>query len=298
MTKLIVSTFCLLLLVSLSYEASIALRGSSPKQEWVGLGDRLLHTFFSKTAMPLNMTSAKNSTEWNTPINNGECVPGLGYGFLNNRIVVYYTKAGQLSGFGVQLHGTIDQKNAATFWKRVSADIYQIEIATRDSSFSCSGYTDTKGGVLGDRLIVAPNSEFPMTVPLTEDLAMRNNYTRGGCISGMGRHAGFDLVSNPHLSGYSFTLMPVIPMYHDGFVSAILFFAHQSQEYWPVGQWEGPFIPYLFCKNFCSDNCMEKESGFSLFSTMHFLFHDPALNTCDNRCPNEGDLKIKYPLKK
>ena len=236
--------------------------------------------------MPLNLTSARNDAEWNHPLHDGQCVPGLGYGFLNNRIVAYYTRQGQLSGFGVQVHGALDQKQQGSWWTRVGAERYQLDVATRDASFACSGMVDVKGGVLGDRLVVAPHGPA-MEIPLTDSVAQHRNWTSGGCISGMGRHWGYDMVSAPHLSGYSFTLMPVVPMYHDGFVSAVLFFVHQTQEVWPIGQWEGPFIPYLFCKNFCSDECMRKEETLSVFSTMHFLFHDASLNTCNDRCPSD-----------
>ncbi|EFC40045.1 hypothetical protein NAEGRDRAFT_81112 [Naegleria gruberi] len=287
MSKFILLISALFLILTFVH-ANVPLRGLSPhkQQPWIGLGDRLLHTFFSKTPMPLNITQARNSSDWNTPIENGACIPNLGYGFINDRIVVYYTKAGQLGGFGVRVHGVLSQLEQASFWKRVSPDVYQIEVSTRDPAFACSGQLDTKGGVLGDRLLVAPNSKFPISVPLTEAEADKAQFTKGGCITGMGTHWGFDLVEHPNLSGYSYTLMPVIPMYHDGFVSAILFYTHQLQELWPVGQWEGPFIPSLFCKNFCSDNCMEKESSFRVFSTMHFLFHDASLNKCDDRCPS------------
>lgn len=140
---------------------------------------------------------------------------------------------------------------------------------------------------MGDRVLVAPygmNTE----IPLTDRLALSKNWTSGGCISGMGRHWGYDYLSRPHLSGHAATLMPVIPMYHDGFISAVLIFTQHPQEIYPLGQWEGPFIPWLFCKNFCSEDCMKHESSLSLFTTLHFLFHDAALNTCEDRCPSSS----------
>ena len=99
----------------------------------------------------------------------------------------------------------------------------------------------------------------------------------------MGRHYGYDMSSRPRLSGFSDLLMPVVPMYSNGSISAVLFFTDNPQKIYPVGQWEGPFPRFLFCKNFCSNDCMKHESSMKFYTTMHFLFHDPALNLCDER---------------
>ncbi|EFC35561.1 hypothetical protein NAEGRDRAFT_60085 [Naegleria gruberi] len=257
-----------------------------------GLGDRLTHTFFSKTPIPLNESAAVASNEWKLLDGARVCHEYLGIPYINNRVIVYYTNKGQLSGFGVQLHEEL--KNGSTvpgFWTKLSKDRYQIDIATRDPKFACSLDTDIYGGPIGDRLIVQPG-KLNFEIPLTDKLATARQFIKGACISGMGTHFGYDVYTAPHLSGWSKTLVPVIPMYHEGQVSAVLFYSHSVQECYPIGQWEGPFIPWLFCKNFCSDDCMKHESSLTMFTTMHFLFHDADLNTCPERCPGSGKTRL------
>lgn len=98
MMKNLVSTFLLLLLIVsmmllMTMQVSTlihALKLSSSLQPWVGIGDRLLHTFFSKTPMPLNQSSAIASGEWEV-LNDGKCIPGLGIGYLKERVVAWYS---------------------------------------------------------------------------------------------------------------------------------------------------------------------------------------------------------------
>ncbi|KAL9645446.1 hypothetical protein ABK040_002644 [Willaertia magna] len=267
-------TIALLLIITCSFALGA--------RDFRGIGDRLLHTFFSKTPVPLNETSV--TSDWES-LNGGGCVSGLGRGYLKERIVIWFTSKGQFSGFGVQLHGNLPKNTIPGYWRQIGNELYQLDIATRDPSFSCSGKLDLQGGVVGDRVVVSPQGA-KFEVPILEKTAQQQNWTSGGCIEGMGRHWGYDFTSKPHLSGHASSLMPVIPMYHEGFISAVLVFTHEVQKVWPVGNWEGPFNPTLFCYNFCTDECMKHESTFSFYTTLHFLFHDASENKCDSRCPN------------
>lgn len=242
------------------------------------IGDRVITNFLSRNRLPLYEKEAVQNG-WES-INGGMCIKGLGKGYTNKREVVWYTSAGQFSGFGARLYADMPQFDNSTFWKKVEKEVYEIDIATRDPKVICSGEVDKQGGETGDRLILAP-TKAALAIPLNTTAATVQKWTKGGCIGGMGTHWGLDLKTGPLLSGYSANLVPAVPMYVNGTVSAVLFYAPKSQM---PGQWEGPFPRSIFCMNFCSSNCMEHEGTFSFYATMHFLFHDPALNSCETRC--------------
>ena len=166
--------FLLLLLVGLISFSATTNASSAVVPSWKGIGDRLLHTFFSKKAIPLNEKQLDKNFKL---LNGDQCVEGLGRAYIHDRVIVYYSKAGQVSGFGVQLHGKLDNPIVG-LWRKVGESLYQLDVATRDPAFACSGEYDNNGGVIGDRLLVAPLG-LKISMPLKESEAIENKWTAG-----------------------------------------------------------------------------------------------------------------------
>ena len=165
--------FVLLLVLLVSFFCAAA--NASSVVPWKGIGDRLLHTFFSKKAIPLSESQLVHDKNFKQL--NGRCVEGLGRAYIHDRVIVYYSKAGQVSGFGVQLHGKL-KKPIVGLWREVDENLYQLDIATRDPAFACSGEYDNNGGVIGDRLLVAPLG-LKISIPPKESEAIQNKWTAG-----------------------------------------------------------------------------------------------------------------------
>ncbi|ELR15098.1 uncharacterized protein ACA1_215700 [Acanthamoeba castellanii str. Neff] len=268
-----------LLLVTLS--VVLLLSGPAAAQ---GFGSRLLRTFFVFAEQPLS-SSVAEANGWSRL--SSTCDPDVGYAYAQSPsgptslspVTLYYTAAGQLSGFGVRVSGKIEQNLVNHgFWRRVAgqSDTYDIYIRTRDAKFMCSGAKSLD--VIGDRLEI--NSFF--TVPLNQSVAVKQGWAPGNCIGRMGIHHSFDLAAFGGNSWNASTLVPVQPMYdaQRHTINAILFNMPHAEYTEPIGMFEGPFTNGLFCKNWCADSGCTFDIGFHLWSTMHFHFVDPSTISC------------------
>ncbi len=164
------------------------------------------------------------------------------------------------------------------FWRYVSDSVYDIAVMTRNTSMMCSDNIDYDNPVLGDQLSI--NNQF--SIPLTMSDAESNGWVMGNCISKMGIHHAYDLLQPGGQTWNSSSLVPVLPMYspETGGVNAVLFAFPHLEMIEIFGEWEGPFTPGLFCKNWCANSgCMWPDV--TVWTTMHWMFHDPSLNNCN-----------------
>jgi len=250
------------------------------------IGDRLLRTFFIFANQPLDYATAI-SQGW-ANVTDGSCDPNFGIAVANgdgtnptagSSVLLYFTAAGQIAGFGTRLFGQPPQNLIDSGYWRPASDgsgNYDVSIITRDPSLMCSGATGAE--TLGDRLVISNSQQ---QIPLDMADAETAGWAQGNCIPKMGIHHAYDLAMPGNNTWNSNTLVPVLPMFNSqtGAISAVLFTAPILQHVEPFGDYEGPFPAFLMCKNWCaSSGC--QWPGVTVWVTMHFFFTDPSLNTC------------------
>lgn len=224
------------------------------------------------------------------------CDPYIGYQWHQGRteedkahpLVLYTTKAGQPSGVGVRVYGALpelQQKWANGVSQTGRGELTQeIRVAFREGDIICSG--EQSEAVLGDRLIVNPGANVDgrksKALPMNESSAFSEGWHRGACGDGMGWHWWLDTkVGNNRMSWDANNLFPVIPMYHEGEINAILFASWvvqhgliSSREWDPV-----PEPNALMCLGLCDSDCTFK--GTNMWSGMHVFFRDHKEVKCD-----------------
>jgi len=245
-------------------------------------GDRLLRTFGVFKSQPLTTSDAEAAgfTQFT------DSCTQFGYGYAkgssgpskSDSAILYFTEGGQLAGFGSRIFGNAPDNlvDQGYFLETDSADqAFDLILQTRDPDFVCSG--DTDDNVLGDRLVI----NGKMDIPLAMSDAQSAGWVEGNCIPKMGIHHAFDLDYPGSQSWNKDSLVPVLPMYDPstGHINAVLLASTDAQRVEPFGDWEGPFINMLMCKNWCA-NTGCTFPGVMLWTTMHWLFGDPAQNQC------------------
>jgi len=247
-----------------------------------GIGDRLLHTAIIYDSLPLNTSDAENGG-WSSM---GDCDPNFGIPYAQegspshgSPIIIYYTTGGQIAGVAMEHFGD-PIESLENYWIPQDDGNYRLSVSFRPSGGLCddSTYEET----IGTQLVINQGT-LDVSVPLTSADASNALYTSGSCIGGMGRHWSYDLSTAPIMSWISANLQPIVAMYNldTGNLSAFFFTTTNVQRSWPLGPWEGPFISYLMCKNWCDSSCSWDAS---LFSTLHFFITDPSLNNCPSMC--------------
>jgi len=264
---------------SSSYNSDSSNDYSSPSGA-PAIGDRLLRTFGVFKQQPLTVDDA-TSQGWAAFTDCNQF--GIGYAkgsgpTRGDSAILYFTSGGQLSGFGSRMWGSPPESLVPDYWIPVEdADdnSYDLIIQTRDPSMVCSGATDSN--LLGDRISV----NGVLDIPLDMSDAQSAGWVEGNCIPKMGIHHAYDLNTPGQNSWNASSLVPVLPMFNPatGAISAVLLASSQAQHFEPVGDWEGPFINMLMCKNWCA-NTGCTFPGVALWTTMHWLFEDPSLNQC------------------
>jgi len=263
--------------------------GSTPKTppsspvSSTDLGDRLLRTFILFKQQPL---TASDATSQGFVKFTSSCTR-FGYGYASsssgpsksNSAFLYFTSGGQLAGFGSRMWGSAPAALVSQgYWMDTGLGdgSYDIVVQTRDPSMICSGATDNNK--LGDRLVINGH----MTIPTTKPAAQSVGWVEGNCIPKMGIHHAYDLNQPSSQTWNASSLVPILPMYspQSGHVTAVLIASPDAQRIEPFGDWEGPFINSLFCKNWCA-NTGCTFPGVTLWTTMHWLFEDPTTNTCN-----------------
>jgi len=248
-----------------------------------GFGDRLLRTFLLFKDQPLTALDALDQG-W-VAVNGTTCVPNRGIVYAKSSsgpssfspTILYYTPKGQISAFGVRVWGDMsDTLIGAGLVVPAESGAYDIFLTTRNPSSICSSQTYQE--VLGDQVHVG--GVFP--VPLSESVAQSDGWVMGNCIGRMGIHYSFDLASPGNQTWNASSQVPVLPMYdakrHT--INAILINVWNWQKTEPLGVFEGPFIPYLYCLNWCADSGCNWPQV-SLWTTLHWHFVDPASISCD-----------------
>jgi len=246
-------------------------------------GDRLLRSFLVFANQPLTASDAQSQgyveftdgcSQFGHGYTKGSSGPSHG-----DSAILYFTEGGQLAGFGSRMFGSApDALIEQGYWMPTDVDeeSYDLILQTRDSSMICSG--DTDSNLLGDRLVINGIMDIPLSMPS----AQLAGWVEGNCIPKMGIHHAYDLNFPSSQSWNASSLVPVMPMYspQTGAITAVLLASSDAQRIEPFGEWEGPFINMLFCKNWCA-NTGCTFPGVMLWTTMHWLFEDPKLNTCD-----------------
>jgi len=251
------------------------------------VGSLLDRTFGVFTPQPLSSADAE-AQGWSTYLG-GTCDPALGIAYaqtsdnsgpnINSPLTLYYTSAGQLSGYGVRIYGPAPSALVPDFWVPASDDeqALDLNIIFRNSSIICSGVVDNQNPVLGDQVSI--NNQF--NIPLNSDDATNAGWVMGDCIPKMGIHYAYDLNAPGTQTWNTSSLVPTLPMYNpeNGYINAVLVSIPDLQIFKPLGEWEGPFLVPVFCGNWCHNSGCQFP-GAAVFSTMHLMFRDPSLNDC------------------
>jgi hypothetical protein len=258
-------------------------------------GDRVLLTFGRFAKMPLTIEAAENAG-WALVNSSVSCNEELG-GYLYSRRggeptkrapqLLVFTEAGEFGGFGVRLFGAAsDTLQERGFWSdRFGTN--QLIVRTRARKAACNAAVGG-GPVVGDRLVLLDNSEQGFEIPTTMSRAVQNKWSRGNCIPKMGTHFAIDVLSPGNMTWNAESLLPIMPMYRptDGSISAVLINTDNAQTVFTAGgAWEGlgpaGFPSSIFCKNWCADSGCHWNDATG-FTTLHWLFSDLSLNTCDD----------------
>jgi len=244
-----------------------------------GVGDRLLRTFkvFSSLPMTVDEAEAAGWTSESSSCNNGYVYAPSGGIVASNSIFLVFSAAGQVSGFGVRVFGdsSMSSQLSPEYWKMTGNNQFDLTVYTRELATLCG--SDAQPEPLGDRVLVAGT----LNVPLTMGEAESAGWYQGNCIPEMGIHHSFDLNAPGNMSWNASSLIPIMPMYDavNQSINAVLFNIPDWQHTEPLGDWEGPLLPFLFCKNWCSTSGCQFP-GVTTFSTMHWLFVDPSSISC------------------
>jgi len=252
----------------------------------VSIGDRVVRTAILYHALPLTESDAVNSG-W-TAIST--CDPNLGTAYVatedgptkGDPVIVYFTGGGQIAGIGMEHYGN-PLNGLQKFWlpDPESSGNYRISVSFRPGGNLCSSTQYAE--LVGNQLVVNQGS-LNLPIPLNANDSSAAQWTKGGCIGGMGTHWSYDLSTSPEMSWNASNLMPVVAMYdqaNTGFISAFFITTPNVQRSEPFGPWEGPIPSSLMCYNWCSDEC---SWDVSFWSTLHFYLHDHNLNNCPSHC--------------
>jgi len=245
--------------------------------------------------MPLTISDAfDDGWDLYSYYDNAVCAPALGVVLTLNgeapsktdpTFLLFNHPAGQISGFGVRAWGiSPGPMLSPAFWKPVDGQDGAYDLFVLFRNHLCTT-GNTSSSVLGD--FVSINGNF--TIPLWLSQAASMGFYPGNCIKKMGSHQWYDLASPGSMTWDANTMLPILPMYLNsgpqaGFLHAILIATPRLQWVEPIGDYEGPFPSFLFCKNACAKDqsaCSDFTNA-GIWSTMHWEFSDPSLATCEN----------------
>jgi len=252
-----------------------------------GFGDSLYRTFGFYVALPMTTLDAINE-EWT---NYTECDGNLGVAFSYssggpdqlNPVTLYFSAGGQIAGLGVTHYGQPD--NDWWLQDQDDDDHFLLTISFRPNDQNLCDPEYKYNEPLGVQVVLNQGNTPSISIPLDEAGATNADFTEGGCIGNMGTHWSLDLVTAPYMSWVAANLLPIMPMYHDGQISAVLFNTDNVQTgSEPLGPWETPLVEQLMCYNWCNDTCGWSNNW---WNTMHIFFTDYTQNTCTQHCPGQ-----------
>ena len=253
------------------------------------LGEKLTSEFGLFDDQPLTTTDAV-SAGWVRGSSSCDDNLGIAYNYKDSAptkkrpVSLYYTATGAIAGVGIRVYGSLPSNLISRgFWVKQSDGAYLLTVSFRPTSAMCG--TTTSPGTIGNQLMVNQGT-LNVPIPLTDSAAQAGGFTKGGCIDKMGTHWALDLESAPKMTWEVANLMPVIPMYNDGVVSAFFIASDDTQQSLlpPSNRfWDIVVIPRsLMCLNWCDDSCSWK--GTLAFSTMHWLLGNYESVSCSSRC--------------
>jgi len=251
-----------------------------------GIGDGSLYrTFGIYAALPMNSYDAINQG-WT---NYTDCDPNLGVGFSYssggpdqlNPITLYMSAGGQIAGLSNTHYGQPDND----YWLATDDGNWILSISFRPNDANLCDPEYKYNEPLGVQVVLNQGSEPSIAIPLDEQDAISADFTEGGCIGNMGTHWSLDLATAPYMSWVAANLLPIMPMYHNGQIDAVLFNTPNVQVgSEPLGPWEPPLVEALMCYNWCNDTCTWSNDW---WNTMHIFFTDYTQNTCAQHCPGQ-----------
>jgi len=253
-----------------------------------GVGYRVARTFFDLTDLPLNSTAAV-SQGWTK---SSSCSPNRGITFnpsdgvgSSMPLQLQYTSGGQLAGWTLWVYGQPAQNLVDLGYWEPNDSYYSLSVSTRSPSMMCSGKVDPSTPV-GDSLTINQGgASFP--IPLNVQSATQQKWVSGGCINGMGTHWSYDVATPGKMTWLSANLFPVLPMFMNGSITAVLINIPDLETTYPFGIWEGPFINSLYCYNWCPNSGCTFDNWW--WTTTHFVFDDTSNNKCyGNECPSSN----------
>jgi hypothetical protein len=252
-------------------------------------GSTMERTFTKYDGLPVG-ESALSAAGWTK---GSTCDPAIGFMWTQSSngptkskpLVLYTTKAGQMSGVGVSIYGELPKPQQVwiTDLTANGANGYRIDVAFRKGSILCSG--EKSNALIGDALVVNPRAgSGAKELSLTQAGAEAAGWHRGSCFDGMGTHSFLDTATTDNsMSWKAENLFPVVAMYHNGEVNAIFFASWVVQQNLPfsANQWEPVPLPdSAMCVNTCDDDCTFDGTWF--WSTFHIYFNDHNKVKCDS----------------
>jgi WAS/WASL-interacting protein len=251
------------------------------------VGSSLSRTFFKLTGEPLTVSAAA-AAGW-VPVGNGACIANKGIMYAKdnsgpsrgNSDILWFSASGQISAFGVRVWNKPWASYINKFWFATpDGSAWDIHIILRSATASICDATHKFTEALGDSVSVVGQ----YSIPLTETDAQKAGFARGACINGMGTHYSLDLTKkNGQMTWVVDNFLPVMPMYNVATkaITGVLIASTNVNRLYPIGIWEGPLPTGIMCMNWCKNSgCTFKGAG--MWSTVHWMFHDTASNTCDN----------------
>jgi hypothetical protein len=167
-----------------------------------GFGKELIHSAGAQESLPTNSADAY-AAGWIQSYDS--CIPSLGTGWNKEfpypskafPITLYFAANGQLSGFGTEILGLEPPLwNLRGYFTKEAEQLYRIKVGTRSSRSNLCTITTPFSETIGDRIVINPDG-INQRIPATEKEAADQQWTRGACINGMGRHWEYDLVTAP-----------------------------------------------------------------------------------------------------
>lgn len=250
------------------------------------IGDQVAYSYNAFRSMPITKAAAL-AAGWKfsdtcSAVHGFTATLSAGGATESEPVTLHFNGAGQLSGIGMTIYGTGVSPLLVErgFLTPISNSVHRIAVVFRTHDLCL---TTPSPNPLGNVLLVNPDT-INFSLPVIEREAQSAAWTQGSCFADMGTHYFYDLVSAPKMSWVSANMLPIVPMYHDGFINAIFFASNVVQQSLFSSQmWDRVALPdVLMCKNWCDSNCTFSDTNF--WSTGHFFFRNYSQVTCPGGC--------------
>jgi len=257
----------------------------------MSIGNMFFRDYTDYYSMPMNTTLA-TAAGWVQ--NTSTCDPNLGIRWEQSSGIVkestpislFFNPAGQVSGIGMTIYGTVFQNLVTLGYLQPLGmqhgyEAYFMSMSFRNATVMCQSGMSSEP--LGDTLIINANS-IAVQVPLTEQEAINALWSKGACFYTMGWHYFYDLYSAPKMSWVGANLLPIVPMYMNGNINAFFFASGiEQQSLFSANEWDPiPLPDLLMCQNWCDSSCTWNDTD--VWSTAHIYLNNYKQATCPNGC--------------